>query len=89
MFNLTKILVMLSLILSSTIPAIASQDTVDASPYSAQVDNSQFNDYDTELTPEEIAKYKIELINVPFGLDFERRMASCTNSSNVKCTCCL
>ena len=56
MSNLTKILVMLSLILSSTIPAIASQDTVDASPYAAQVDNSQFNDYDTELTPEEIAE---------------------------------
>ena len=38
------------------------------------------------LSAEEIKRYKIELINVPFGYELERRMASCTNSSNVKCT---
>ena len=38
------------------------------------------------LTAEEIAKYKIELINVPFGYDLEQRMLGCRNSSNVKCT---
>ena len=38
------------------------------------------------LTADEIARYKVELINVPFGLELEKRMVSCTNSSNVKCT---
>ena len=38
------------------------------------------------LTEEEIKRYNIDLINVPFGMELERRMASCTNSSNVKCT---
>ena len=38
------------------------------------------------LTAEEIARYNIKLINVPFGIELEKRMASCTNSLNVKCT---
>ena len=38
------------------------------------------------LTADEIARYKVELINVPFGLELEKKMATCTNSSNVKCT---
>ena len=38
------------------------------------------------LTAEEIAKYRVELINVPFGADLRKRMAGCTNSSNVRCT---
>lgn len=38
------------------------------------------------LTEEEIKRYNIDLINVPFGMELERRMTSCTNSSNVKCT---
>ena len=33
------------------------------------------------LTEEEIKRYNIDLINVPFGLELERRMASCTNLS--------
>jgi hypothetical protein len=38
------------------------------------------------LTAEEIARYRIELINVPFGYELEQRMAACRGSSNVKCT---
>lgn len=38
------------------------------------------------LTQYEIEKYKIELINVPFGHDLEQRMFACRNSSSVKCT---
>ena len=38
------------------------------------------------LTPDEIARHRIELINVPFGYDLEQRMINCRNSSNVKCT---
>ena len=38
------------------------------------------------LTQDEIARHRIELINVPFGADLEQRMAGCRNSSNVKCT---
>jgi hypothetical protein len=38
------------------------------------------------LTVEEIKRYRVELINVPFSADLHAKMASCTNSSNVKCT---
>ena len=38
------------------------------------------------LTADEIEKYKVELINVPFGYDLEQRMLGCRNSSNIKCT---
>lgn len=38
------------------------------------------------LTPDEIARHRIEIINVPFGYELEQRMVSCRNSSSVKCT---
>ena len=38
------------------------------------------------LTAEEIRRYHIELINVPFPAALRERMAGCTNSSNTKCT---
>ena len=37
------------------------------------------------LTEEEIKRYNIDLINVPFGME-PKALTSCTNSSNVKCT---
>ena len=38
------------------------------------------------LTADEIARHRIELINVPFGYDLEQRMVACRNSSSVRCT---
>jgi len=38
------------------------------------------------LTEDEIRRYHIELINVPFGVDLAQKMAGCTNSTNTKCT---
>ena len=38
------------------------------------------------LTPEEIERYNIQLINVPFGRHLEQRMVDCRNGTSVKCT---
>lgn len=38
------------------------------------------------LTAEEIERYHVEVINVPFSAELRGRMAGCTNSSSVRCT---
>ena len=38
------------------------------------------------LTDDEIRRYHVELINVPFPSDLRDRMRKCTNSTNTKCT---